>query len=125
MALFNKKTKKEVAPQAVEATREVVKKISTGPIGGHAVRSVLVRPHASEKAYGLHGVNTYVFYVNKNANKTLVKEEITRRYNVKVVKVNMITDHGKVKHYRGHETKAKVAKKAMVTLKKGDKIEIV
>ncbi|MFA5870771.1 MAG: 50S ribosomal protein L23 [Candidatus Paceibacterota bacterium] len=125
MALFNKKTKKETVAQTEVATQEVAKKVSVGPIGGHAVRSVLVRPHASEKAYGLHGVNTYVFYVNKNANKTLVKEEITRRYNVKVVRVNMITDHGKIKHYRGHETKAKVAKKAMVTLKKGDKIEIV
>lgn len=125
MALFNKTTKKAEVAQTVEATKEVVKKTSAGPIGGHAVRSVLVRPHASEKAYGLHGVNTYVFYVNKDANKTLVKEEVSRRYNVKVVKVNMITDHGKVKHYRGRETKAKVAKKAMVTLKKGDKIEIV
>lgn len=125
MALFKKKTKKEVIPQTTEATKEVTGKTSVGPIGGHAVRSVLVRPHASEKAYGLHGLNTYVFYVNKDVNKTLVKEEVSRRYNVKVVKVNMITDHGKVKHYRGRETKAKVAKKAMVTLKKGDKIEIV
>lgn len=124
MALFNKKIKKETVAQTEVTTKEITK-ISVAPIGGHAVRSVLVRPHASEKAYGLHGVNTYVFYVNKNANKTLVKEEVSRRYNVKVVKVNMITDHGKVKHYRGHETKAKVAKKAMVTLKKGDKIEIV
>lgn len=119
MAIFNKKTKEE-AVQTVTTKKE-----TTGPVGGHAVRSVLSRPHASEKAYGLHSLNTYVFYVSKDANKTLVKEEVSRRYNVTVIGVNMITDHGKVKHYRGRPTKAKVAKKAMVTLKQGDKIEIV
>jgi len=121
MAIFSKKTKEEVKTETAVET----KKIAKGPVGGHAMRSVLSRPHASEKAYGLHSNNTYVFYVSKDANKTLVKEEVSRRYNVHVVRVNMLTDHGKVKHYRGRPTKAKVAKKAMVTLKKGDKIEIV
>ena len=122
MAIFNKKTKDAADSKVV--TNDV-KKSAVSPVGGHAVRSVLSRPHASEKAYGLHGNNTYVFFVSKDANKTLVKEEIARRYNVTVVRVNIVTDHGKVKHYRGRPTKAKVAKKAMVTLKKGDKIEIV
>src|SRR5574343_1818700 len=122
MAIFSKKAKTDAKSAEVKTTETT--KVN-GPVGGHMVRSVLSRPHASEKAYGLHGQNTYVFYVNKDANKTLVKEEVVRRYNVSVVRVNMITDHGKVKHYRGRPTKAKVAKKAMVTLKKGDKIEIV
>lgn len=122
MAIFSKKTKDTAVSET--AVVETAKK-TTGPVGGHAVRSVLSRPHASEKAYGLHGNNTYVFFVSKDANKTLVKEEVSRRYNVHVERVNMVTDHGKVKHYRGRPTKAKVAKKAMVTLKKGDKIEIV
>lgn len=88
------------------------------------IKSVIKRPHASEKAYGLHAKNQYVFIVDNSANKTLVKEEVQRRYNVKVIDVGMVVNKGKVKMFRGRRGKASISKKAYVTLKEGDKIEI-
>lgn len=120
MGIFAKKTK-TTSPSTSSVKNGEVKK----PLGGHFVRSVLSRPHASEKAFGLHDKSQYVFFVSRDANKVMVREEVSRRYNVTVVSVNMIVDKGKTKHYRGRETKAKIQKKAIVTLKKGDKIEIV
>lgn len=102
-----------------------MKSASTSPTTQHSVmRSVIKRPHASEKAYGLHAKNQYVFIVDNSANKTLVKEEVQKRYGVKVVDVDMLVNKGKVKTFRGRRGKATISKKAYVTLKEGDKIEI-
>ena len=96
-----------------------------GGVSTHVVKSVIERPHASEKAYSLHAARQYVFMVNPSANKIQVKEEVQRRYNVTVTDMNMSVHKGKKKFYRGRQGKASISKKAFVTLKEGDKIEIV
>lgn len=106
---------KTVAPTAKASASNAVHSV---------IQSVIKRPHASEKAYGLHAKNQYVFIVENSANKTLVKEEVQKRYGVKVVDVDMLVNKGKVKTFRGRRGKAAVSKKAYVTLKEGDKIEI-
>jgi large subunit ribosomal protein L23 len=63
--------------------------------------------------------------VDPTATKTLVKEEVQKRYNVKVIAMNMSVHKGKPKNFRGRVSRRSVSKKAFVTLKKGDKIEIV
>lgn len=116
-ALKKKGKKADTAPQS-EAKAPVI------TTALREVRSVIVRPHVSEKAYGVHAQNQYVFMVSPSANKILVKEEVQRRYHVKVTDVNISVHKGKVKNFRGRSTKPSISKKAFVTLKEGDKIEI-
>ncbi|MCX6788561.1 MAG: 50S ribosomal protein L23 [bacterium] len=117
------KTKEEGEEKETAVVTASPKKKST-PAQHSATTSVIKRPHASEKAYGLQARNQYVFIVENSANKIMVKEEVQRRYNVKVVDVDMVVNKGKVKTFRGRRGKASIHKKAYVTLKAGDKIEI-
>lgn len=112
------KKKKSAVP---ETKKENVSAASSA----HVIRSVIQRPHVSEKSYGLHAQNQYAFVIDPSANKTLVKEEVQRRYNVRVVGVSVVVAKGKAKYFRGHKAKMSPTKKAIVTLKEGDKIEIV
>ena len=117
------KTKDEQKEVKTEVSVAPAKK-STHGAAHSVIQSVIKSPHASEKAYSLHAKNQYVFIVENSANKILVKEEVQRRYNVKVVDVDMLVNKGKVKTFRGRRGKAEISKKAYVTLKEGDKIEI-
>lgn len=122
------KKKKDGVKATVKPTAKVAKS-DTGEVSAtdarmHVIRSVIVRPHVSEKAYSLHAQNQYVFMVEPSANKILVKEEVQRRYNVHVTDVNISVHKGKPKNFRGRTSKRSVSKKAFVTLKEGDKIEI-
>lgn len=85
--------------------------------------SVLIQPRISEKAGHLASVNKYVFNVKKGANKVEVKKAVERSFKVTVIKVNMINTEGKAKNSGRHAGKTSDFKKAVVTLKKGDKIE--
>jgi len=86
---------------------------------------VLKKPFLSEKTHRLNSMNQYAFIVNLKANKNSVKEAVEKRFNVNVLKVNMIRFHGKPKRFRNKETKQSDFKKAIVTLKKGEKIETI
>ena len=87
-------------------------------------RLVLKRPSASERANRLSSLNKYVFFVESNSNKNLVMRDIENRYNVKVLSVNILNIKGKPKKWRNRIVKGSDYKKAIVTLKEGDKIEI-
>lgn len=89
------------------------------------VRSVIIHPLVSEKAQAMQSKNQYTFLVNPSANKNVVKEEVEWRYGVKVVKTNMVQIQGKPKRFRNIIGKRSKIKKATVTLKVGDKIEVV
>ena len=61
-------------------------------------KSLVLKPRMSEKTYGLSKVqNTYVFDVDKSANKLQVAAAVTAQYGVKVVDVNIVIAKGKVK----------------------------
>lgn len=90
----------------------------------NGARRVLIRPHASEKAVGLEPHGTYLFIVRDDANKTLVKEEVERRYGVKVVRVNIVRNRGAFRFFRGRSHEGVVKKKALVTLAKGATIDL-
>jgi len=90
--------------------------------------SVLIKPIVTEK-YTAQGekLNKYGFLVNKNANKIQIKKAVESMYNVTVEEVNTLRDRGKA---RTRYTKSgfvmgrtNEVKKAIVTLKKGDKID--
>ncbi|OGE87909.1 MAG: 50S ribosomal protein L23 [Candidatus Doudnabacteria bacterium RIFCSPLOWO2_02_FULL_49_13] len=78
--------------------------------------------HLSEKSNLFSQSGRYVFRVAKNTNKIEVKKAVEQVYDVHVVSVNMISVTGK-KRRHGHSTgKTQDWKKAIVTLKTGEKI---
>jgi len=88
-------------------------------------RITLIRPHFSEKAVNARdSFNKYVFWVRTDANKSVIRREIEKRYGVKVIGVNMLNRRGKVKYFRNKAGRRRLSKKAIVTLRSGDKIEI-
>jgi len=65
----------------------------------------------------------YLFLVEKNANKIQIKDAVEEIYKVKVNKVNTQISEGKLKRVRYQLGKTPDVKKAIVTLKQGQKIE--
>ncbi len=124
MNLFTKKAKTEENKTEKTALKAEVKTASKLIGRGTPVKSVLKQPWFSERATILAAKGQYVFLVNPEATKPAVREEIERRYGVKVTGVNMITIKGKLKRYGYKAGRRNGIKKAIVTLKAGDKIEI-
>jgi large subunit ribosomal protein L23 len=85
---------------------------------------VLRRPLITEKGAGLQAQNKYAFEVASDANKLQVKQAVEKAFGVSVTAVNVITVHGKTRRMRGRQLITPSWKKAIVTLKPGDKIEI-
>jgi len=67
--------------------------------------------------------NQYTFVVDKRANKYEIKKAVEELFKVKVVRVNTMNVRGKLRRQRTHQAgKSPDWKKAIVTLKEGDKI---
>jgi large subunit ribosomal protein L23 len=78
----------------------------------------------TEKGTEMLPFNKYLFWVNRKANKISIKKAIEEIYKVKVKDVNTITSRGKKKRVRFQEGKTPDWKKAVVTLKKGETIDV-
>lgn len=85
---------------------------------------VLKKPVVSEKSMGLLAENKYTFLVNPDANKIEIKHAVEKAFNVKVTDVKTISVKGKAKRVGRFVGKDSDKKKAIVTLKDGDKIEV-
>lgn len=86
---------------------------------------IIIRPVISEKTTGMMEQNKYVFRVTMKANKLTVKQAIKHLFNVQPTDVQMMVVRGKKKRFRFQQFGQRAAwKKAIVTLKAGDKIEI-
>ena len=81
-------------------------------------------PIITEKATVLSEQNKTVFKVHKNANKKIIKKNIEKLFKVKVIKVNIIHNKTKIKMRQGKVSKKTGYKKAIVTLKKGQTIDL-
>lgn len=84
--------------------------------------SIIVKPLVTEKAIAAGELGKYAFIVRKNATKNEVKKAIESLYGVKVTQVNIINKPAKKKRFRNIFGKRAGYKKAIVTLKKGEKI---
>lgn len=78
----------------------------------------------TEKGTEMLAEGKYLFHVADDANKIQIKEAVEDIYNVTVTKVNTLKMHGKWRRIRYKEGMTPDWKKAIVTLKQGDKIEI-
>ena len=85
---------------------------------------IILRPIITEKGGLLEGYGQYLFKVAKDANKVEIKKAVEKLYKVRVDKVNVASVPSKFRRVGEHEGKKSGFKKAIVTLKKGDKIEI-
>lgn len=87
-------------------------------------REVIIRPVISEHSYDMMENNTYTFEVAKDSNKVEIAQAIEAIFDVKVTKVNTLNVKSKPKRQRYIEGRTRTWKKAMVTLKEGDTIEL-
>ena len=91
-------------------------------------RDVIISPRITEKAMGNAAVNQYSFVVHPHATKTQIRHAIEEIFKVNVVKINTVNVGGKTKNFgrRGRRTAGQLAdwKKAIVTLRPGQKIEL-
>ncbi len=86
-------------------------------------RDVIIKPVISEKSYKLIEDNRYTFKVAKSSTKSQIKSAIEDIFNVSVIKVNTMNNTGKIKKQGWTSGRTPNYKKAIVTLKEGDKIE--
>ncbi len=89
------------------------------------IKDTLVRPIVTEKSTGYVGTDrTYVFEVAETASKSDVKAAIEAFYGVDVECVRTLVMRGKTKRFGRHHGKRKNWKKAYVTLREGDAINV-
>ena len=84
----------------------------------------ILSPHVTEKSTNLSSQNKVVFKVHYKANKNTVKKNIEKIFKVNVIKINTINKKGKKKIVRGRKANKSGYKKAIVTLKKGQSIDL-
>ena len=84
----------------------------------------VIHPIITEKATSLSENNKVVFKVRNDASKKTIKKNIEKIFKVSVLKVNTITKKSKSKIIRGKIGYKKGYKKALVTLKKGQSIDL-
>ena len=84
----------------------------------------IINPLVTEKSTNLSEMNKVVFKVNRSANKKSVKKSIEKIFKVEVIKVNIINKQNRLKTSRGKKIKVQGYKKAIVTLKKGQSIDL-
>ncbi|MBL7033360.1 MAG: 50S ribosomal protein L23 [Candidatus Delongbacteria bacterium] len=89
-------------------------------------KSILIKPLLTEKMVGYKETeNKYAFVVERSANKIEIKRAVEERFKVRVSAVNTMNYSGKLKRQGRFEGRRAAWKKAIVSLQKGDEIEIV
>ena len=91
---------------------------------GKDPRDILIAPVVSEKSYGLLDEGKYTFLVDPRANKTEIKIAVEKVFQVKVTDVNTLNRQGKRKRTRGGFGRRNSVKRAIVTLRAGDRIDV-
>ena len=84
----------------------------------------IVSPMVTEKSSNLSEQNKIVFKVATGANKTNLKKNIEKIFKVNVTKINIINKQNRIKITRGKKIKIQGYKKAIITLKKGQSIDL-
>lgn len=85
---------------------------------------VIVSPAITEKSTMASEHNQVVFNVAKKASKPEIKAAVEALFNVKVTGVNTLVRKGKIKRFRGTVGRQSDVKKAIVTLRDGDSIDV-
>ncbi len=84
----------------------------------------ILSPLVTEKSTNISEQNKIIFKVHSGANKKNIKSNIEKIFKVNVTKVNIINKKNRIKITRGKKIKVKGYKKAIITLKKGQNIDL-
>ena len=84
----------------------------------------ILSPLLTEKTTNLSEQNKVVFKVPASANKKNLKTNIEKIFKVNVIKINIINKQNRTKLTRGKKVKVSGFKKAIITLKKGQSIDL-
>ena len=84
----------------------------------------ILSPFVTEKSTNLSEQNKIVFKVPSGSNKKNLKNNIEKIFKVNVTKINIINKKNRTKFTRGRSIKVKGYKKAIITLKKGQSIDL-
>ena len=84
----------------------------------------IISPVVTEKSTKLSEHNKIVFKVPSDANKKNLKKNIEKIFKVNVIKVNILNKQPRKKIVRGKKIRVKGYKKAIITLKKGQNIDL-
>ncbi|MGB4338479.1 MAG: 50S ribosomal protein L23 [Bacillota bacterium] len=87
-------------------------------------QDIIIRPIITEKSNRLTTEGKYVFEVKRDANKIEIAKAVEALFNVTVTDVNTMTVRGKLKRQGRFEGRTPTWKKAVVTLKAGDRIPL-
>ncbi len=121
MKLFNKNEQSKTKAPGAGASEPVQQTHNHG-VGRYIIESPLL----TEKAARLEtSQNKYVFVVHPEANKPEIRKEVERLFDVSVTDVRIINQPRKRRVWRGHAGYSAGAKKAIVTVGAGKKIEIL
>lgn len=129
MKVFDVFKKKKISPapkeKKVEIKKEEIKKekVRERKEPGRAYK-ILVKPLITEKSSFLNQYNQYVFEIDSKANKIEVAKAFESVYKIKPINVNIIKVKGKEVRYGRVTGRTKNWKKAVITLKPGEKIAI-
>ncbi len=122
-----KAVKKEKEPRSKQdkTPKSGVEPKRTGGKGFKDAHLILASPHIAEKSTQLYKIDQYVFKVYPQANKTEIKKSIESVYGVNVLKVRTSVVPRRKKRLGKTTGWQKGYKKAIVTIKKGQEIEIM
>ena len=84
----------------------------------------ILTPVVTEKSTNLSEQNKVVFKVPRVATKNNLKKNIEKIFKVNVIKINIINKQNRTKITRGRKVKVQGFKKAIITLKKGQSIDL-
>ena len=91
-----------------------------------SLNQIIIKPHQTEFSLQLSEKNNqYVFIVHPQSNKIEIRKAVEAMFKVSVLKVNTLNVKGKSRRVRGRLGKDPDYKKAIVTIKKGEKIEFI
>ena len=85
-------------------------------------QTIIKKPVISEKSISQGAVSKYTFWVDSGASKPVIADAVSKLFKVTVREVNIINQHGKLKQFKRIAAKRSNRKKAIVTLKAGDRI---
>lgn len=121
MAILKKKQSHPTGDHPKGEKKEVVaRKTSVA----HVVDDVLLRPVLSEKTTGQEAQSQYTFVVERGATKDAIKQAFRQIYGIKPKRVNVIHTDGRNVRFGRFKGKRSAVKKAIISLPKGQKIEI-
>ncbi len=124
-APLKKAAKADAAVPAKKSASRQVTTVSAPVQGAPRGAGAIIRPRITEKSGILSQSGTYTFEISEGANKHAVAVAIRSIYKVDPIKVSIINTPSRDVFIRGRKGTVSGIRKAMVTLKKGDKIDFV